>query len=281
MRSGTALSSAALAAFAAAGCALSVEQVGPQQPVPSSVEELARIATARVEAIRDFHDQDAGADIPGVPITLPARIYLREDGCLRLQLKRQAVGDDLAIAILNGMGDDPEFQFINFREKKGYRGVATTALGSRLSDLGLALEDFSPMMLFFPRFTLGKGDRAAMIATENSYIVETWNEARGPRLHVEVDAWSLTPTAMKIFGRDDVLAEFSWSALTWNEDHRVVVPRRVAVGIPARRRTFKLLTHRPRINKGIRDAAFRLRRYPGIEEKTLGEDDASPEGSAE
>jgi hypothetical protein len=252
------------ASIALAGC-VELPHVGDRHPPAANVAELAQLASKRVEGVTTFYERGAGARFNG----LPARtdIYVDIEQGFRLQIKNPLTETGVATVIVNE--EEGRFMVADFRKNKALTGDTGAVLGEYLPDLGLGTEDLAPIRLFFPAFALRAGEEAAMVERDGRYTAEIWSPRTGPRLQVQVDAWSLTPVGARLYRQGAALVEFAWSDLTWHAEQKMVVPHTVTISIPGRGKTVRLLVRNPTINKPLPTAVFGLQVPPGLEEEEV------------
>jgi len=255
--------SSVLLAWALAGCG-GPAHVGPEREAVWTAQELARLVTERVSGVRSFYDIDAGLRAGVFP--LGARVFIEGQDRLRVQVMNPLSGDEVARMVLS----DGEFLALDLRKNKGFRGDAAAVLAEKVPDIEIPPEALSPMKLFFPSFVARSGEESAMLVGRSGYVAEFWKPGVGPTVQVEVDAWSLTPVAMKLFRAGDVVLSIAWSGLTWCADDAVVVPFEVALTFPGPRKTVRISLSKPKINKPIEPRAFRLQEPPGVDVEEVG-----------
>jgi hypothetical protein len=250
---------------ACAGCARSF-RLGPEQPFVHSPAELAQRMVQRVSGVQTFVDVRASARAGLIPA--PTEIYISNELGFRLQVKNPITPEPLASLIINN--EEGEFVAIDYRKNKAVRGETEQVQATYLPKLGLAANELAPMKLFFPTFEIGSELKSAMITEGHSYVAELWNAETGPRMQIYVDAWTLVPTALRLYHEGDVLVEFTWSDLAWRPEESLVIAKTVHVRLPQRGKAITLATRDPKINKEISPKAFRLRIPPGIDVEEVG-----------
>ncbi len=265
---------AATLAVAASGCGPGA-RIGPMRDFAFCVEDLTLSVAERVRPIKTLWDRDAtvGSGI----LSARAELFLRDRRLFRAEVSHSVAGE-LARIVLNEDG----FLFVNWREKKAFKGEIRPLLETKLSDTGLGPDYFVPRKLFFPDLEPVSGERGVLVYGKTTYTVEFWTRGRlWPVRAVTVDDWSHAPTRAVLYTDDGrTAADIRWRKFKYMKGYDCVVADEVVVRLPLAGRKFRFTLKDPRYNVEINERrAYRLRPPPGVEVEEIRAGETEREGS--